>query len=165
MKKINCKGFTLIELLVVIAIIGILASIVMAFLGNQNKRAADKKTQQQISSLRSQAQLYSGATGTVVAPSTAAITTGTNLFNDPSVVNNSLRKLITGLPSGTAYYYAWDGASPSGAGRWFVAATLSTGTTCADWSGATKNGSTVVTTPASVASWSAIVNAATYSCL
>lgn len=164
MKKTS-NGFTLIELLVVIAIIGILASIVMAFLGNQNKKAADKKTQQQVSSLRSQAQLYSGATGTVVPPSTTPITAGTNLFNDTNFANNSLYKLISGLPSGTVYYYAWDGNAPSGGGKWFVAATLSNGATCADWSGSAKAGTTVVTTPTSTASWGAIVNAGTYSCI
>ena len=167
----DARGFTLIELLVVITIIAILSTIVLAFIGNQNKKAEDKKTQQQVASMRSQAQLYAGTTGVPVPPTTAPMTavlgpvSGSTLFNDSNFSDNSLFKLIDGLPSGTIYYYGWDGNSPSQSGQWFFAATISVGTVCADWTGASKTNAVMPTTDPST--WSTVVNssAGNYSCL
>jgi prepilin-type N-terminal cleavage/methylation domain-containing protein len=160
-------GFTLIELLVVIGIIAIIATIVIALIGNQNKKALDKKIQQQVSSMRPQAQLYTG-TMAVVPDSTAGIVGvagpagGSTLFNDSTFVDNSLFRLISGLPSGTIYYYAWNGVAPSAGGQWVFAATTSTGTVCADWNGASKT--TTIMPTSALGTWAGVVNAL-HSCL
>lgn len=56
-QKYGGRGFTLIELLMVVAIIGMLSSIVLASLSNARRRGADAAIKQNLSGLRSQAQL------------------------------------------------------------------------------------------------------------
>ncbi len=87
------KGFTLIELLVVIAIIGILTSVVLASLNSARTKGGDAGVKENLSSVRSQAEVYYNDNNnygnvTALAPTasscTAAGVAGT-VFADPSV--------------------------------------------------------------------------------
>jgi prepilin-type N-terminal cleavage/methylation domain-containing protein len=58
MKSGSSGGFTLIELLVVIAIIGVLSAVVLASLNTARSKGNDAAIQSNLSSIRSQSELY-----------------------------------------------------------------------------------------------------------
>ncbi|MBC7836826.1 prepilin-type N-terminal cleavage/methylation domain-containing protein [Acetobacteraceae bacterium] len=140
MQKIYKKGFTLIELLVVIAIIGILAGIVLASLSTARGGANDAKVKEQLSSVRTQAEIFYGNNGnrygsavpaTAVCPATAG-----SLTADATIQN----LLVTGMPSGTTVYC---GVTATTFDNYAVAARLSsTGVAndywCVDSTGASR---------------------------
>lgn len=138
MQKIIKRGFTLIELLVVIAIIGILAGIVLASLSTARGGANDAKVKEQLSGIRTQAEIVYGTSGNAYGsalPATALCpATASSLTADTGIQN-----LLTSMPSGTTIRCGVSAAFDAYA----VAASLSsTGTAgdywCVDSTGASK---------------------------
>ncbi len=149
MKNQN-KGFTLIELLVVIAIIGILATVVLASLGNARGKANDAKVQSQLASMMAQAELYYSTNGSygTGSTSTACGTGGAVLFTT-AASSNGLAGLLSGMPPGyttNCYVFPTTGS----ASAWAVTASGNGAGWCVDSNGTSKKyASTTFTAPAS----------------
>jgi prepilin-type N-terminal cleavage/methylation domain-containing protein len=126
MHKSLKRGFTLIELLVVIAIIGILASIILASLATARSKGGDASLEEELSSTRSQAELYKGAT-TAVAGGVCTTATA-NLFG---TANGGLGTILNGViktVTSANTYCAYGGTSlPNAGGSWVVAVKLTNG--------------------------------------
>ena len=153
-KVINNKGFTLIELLVVIAIIGILASIVLVSLGNARQKGADAGIQANLSSMRTQAEVYAGNNSGSYNPSVAVPTSPANataqnaatitacggnvdMWSDPTIkqaIISASSNAGTATLNGVANAYnlcVWgaSAAAIKGATYWLVAIPLKTDST------------------------------------
>lgn len=133
------KGFTLIELLVVIAIIGILSSVVLASLTTARTKGQDAAVQQQLSAMRSQAELYYSSNNNsygTAADCTAGmfVSTGTGGLNALRAGAVSSGGTL-GCQSATSSW-AVSSTLPSGSGTFCVdstgksASTTRTGTAC-----------------------------------
>ena len=89
---IHRKGFTLIELLIVIAIIGVLAAVVSAALNNARSRGNDAAIKSNLSSVRTQAELFYAVNGDY-GPDFAVAScpaTGSTMFALDNTIQNAL---------------------------------------------------------------------------
>ena len=135
------KGFTLIELLVVIAIIGILSSVVLASLTTARTKGQDAAVESQLSSMRSQAELYYSTNSNSYGPLHAvdACTAGAaDLFGTGT---NSLKALVAGVANNNNGGSLAKTACVSSLTAWAVSATLpslNTSAFCVDSTGTSK---------------------------
>ena len=145
--KLN-KGFTLIELLVVIAIIGILSSIVLASLSTARSKGTAAKVAGELSSMRSQAEIYYGnqspnSYGPVITKATVCSTSGSNLLSTGNSGIGTLLNDVAGINGSTTTITtcAVGGTSETNASSWAVA-TVDPSTSgtfyCVDSSGVSK---------------------------
>ncbi|OGI61100.1 hypothetical protein A2814_02070 [Candidatus Nomurabacteria bacterium RIFCSPHIGHO2_01_FULL_38_19] len=129
------KGFTLIELLIVVAIIGILASVVLALLTTAKKKGEDSGIRTQMTSLRSEAELYAIANGN----SYNNLFTGNNTW---ASINTNIQNILTYINKQTAVHTA--GSSTN---QWAVQAQLKedpTNYVCVDYTATMKIGTVVL---------------------
>ncbi len=129
------KGFTLIELLVVIAIIGILSSVVLASLTTARTKGQDAAVQQQLSAMRSQAELYYSSTGNnTYGTNGTSCTDAANLFAGA----NGLATLLGGQVAAATL----NRACTTNGSAWAVVVELPSADTsayCVDSTGASRN--------------------------
>ncbi len=137
----HMKGFTLIELLVVIAIIGILSAVVLASLSTARSKGKDATVQEQMSGMRTAAEIFYGNngnkydTGAVVA--TCDTTTAGQAFSDTT---SNMKALVAATTNNATATDCGITVSTASNQAWSVAATLSSGGYfCVDSTGAAKS--------------------------
>ena len=155
----NKKGFALIELLVVIAIVGLMASIVLGYLGSARKKGDETAVKSNLGTIRSSSELFYVGNNNSYLPVGGANVTGTCpiAYNPSGTDMFSKDKAIYGAI--TEAIYRGVGSSCYNAGNfWAVAIGLKlvpNTSWCVDSGGA---GKVVNSIP------SAAINAGTFSC-
>lgn len=135
------RGFTLIELLVVIAIIALLIAVVVVSITSARNKAKDSKIRSQLTSMRSQAQLYTGAGNYIDVtrwPTCASFSNGLNIFYQTGVNSFNDAGLFSGLDKTKMRCVSGSGL-PSAGTSWAVAAQTSSGAWCVDSTGASRD--------------------------
>lgn len=136
--KMGRGGFTLIELLVVVAIIGILASVVMVVLSSARTKGQDSAIKTQLTSLRTQAELYAAANSN----SFNNLFTNNGAGGEWTSADTTVQEILTAINQQTTVHTA--GSSASG---WAAQAQLkedSANYVCVDYTGIISTSTTAM---------------------
>lgn len=89
--KTHNAGFTLMELLIVVAILGILATITVSALGSAKKKGEDSAIKEQMTTLRTEAELFASDNG----ESYAGMFTGDNTWSSADTTIQAILDFIS----------------------------------------------------------------------
>lgn len=142
MIKSSSRGFTLIELLVVIAIIGILSAVVLASLNTARTRGSDAAIRSNLSSVRSQAEIYHTANNRYNSNGTSAaagVNCGTTFTANTMLADSTISQALAGVYSNNGSSAMYCNIDASGSGYAIATPLRSGGFYCVDSTGVAKS--------------------------
>jgi prepilin-type N-terminal cleavage/methylation domain-containing protein len=113
--RLVSKGFTLVEILIVIAIIAILASTILSNLGNARQNGEDARIKQQVTAVKSQAEIVFGSSNSFLSVCTDTVALWSAFPGSACFSQADNWIVTTQLVSASTTYWCADSTGFSGA--------------------------------------------------